>query len=70
MRDSMYDGRPFKTLNVIDSGNRETLRIEYGTSIPAGRLVMVMEQLIEVYAAPQAIRMDNSPELTAQSFAD
>jgi putative transposase len=66
----MYDGRPFRTLNVIDEGNSEALRIECGTSIPAGRLVRVMEQLIEVYGTPQAIRMDNGPELTAQSFAD
>ena len=28
MRDTMYDGRPFRTLNVIDEGNREALRIE------------------------------------------
>ena len=55
----MYDGRPFRTLNVIDEGNREALRTECGTSIPAGRLVRVMEQLIEVYGTPQAIRMDN-----------
>jgi putative transposase len=39
MRDTMYDGRPFRTLNVIDEGNREALRIECGTSIPSARLV-------------------------------
>ena len=27
MRDTLYDGRPFRTLNVIDEGNREALRI-------------------------------------------
>ena len=31
IRDTFYDGRPFKTLNVIDEGNREALRIEVGT---------------------------------------
>ena len=30
MRDTLYDGRPFRTLNVIDEGNREGLRIEVG----------------------------------------
>lgn len=55
MRDTMYDGRPFRTLNVIDEGNRQVLRIECGTSIPSGRLVRAMEQLIEVYGIPQAI---------------
>lgn len=70
MRDSMYDGRPFRTLNVIDEGNREALRIECGTSIPSGRLVRVMDQLLELYGKPEAIRMDNGPELTSQSFEE
>jgi putative transposase len=70
MRDTLYDGRPFRTLNVIDEGNREALRIECGTSIPSARLVRVMTQLIEVYGKPWAIRLDNGPELTAQAFTD
>lgn len=68
MHDTLYDGRPFRTLNVIDEGNREALRIEVGTSIPAARVVRVMEQLIEVYGRPEAIRLDNGPELTAEVF--
>ena len=70
MRDTMYDGRPFRTLNVIDEGNREALRIEVGTSIPAARVVRVLDQLLEVYGRPQAIRLDNGPELTASAFTD
>lgn len=70
MRDTMYDGRPFRTLNVIDEGNREALRIECGTSIPAARLLRVMNQLIEVYGKPEAIRLDNGPELTAEAFTE
>ena len=58
MRDTLYDGRPFRTLNVIDEGNREALRIECGSSIPAARLIRTMNQLIEVYGKPHAIRMD------------
>lgn len=68
MRDTLYDGRPFRTLNVIDEGNREALRIEIGTSIPAARVVRVMDQLVEVYGRPEAIRLDNGPELTADVF--
>ena len=44
MRDTLYDGRPFRTLNVIDEGNREALRIECGTSIPSSRVVRVLNQ--------------------------
>ncbi len=66
----MYDGRPFRTLNVIDEGNREALRIEVGTSIPAARVVRVLDQLLEVYGRPRAIRLDNGPELTASAFTN
>ena len=47
MRDTLYDGRPFRTLNVIDEGNREGLRIEVGRSISATRVVRVMNAFIE-----------------------
>lgn len=30
----------------------------------------VVEQLIEVYGRPAAIRVDNGPELTAQAFVE
>lgn len=35
MHDSLYDGRRFRTLNVIGEANREALTIEIGTSIPS-----------------------------------
>ena len=70
MRDTLYDGRPFRTLNVIDEGNREALRIEVGTSISSLRLVRVMNELVDAYGAPKAIRLDNGPEMTAEAFSD
>jgi len=70
MRDTLYDGRVFRTFNVIDEGNREALRIEIGTSISAIRVVRIMNELIEVYGKPEAIRLDNGPELTAHKFVE
>jgi putative transposase len=70
MRDTLYDGRPFRTLNVIDEGNREALRVECGTSIPSARLLRAMNQLIEVYGIPKAIRLDNGPEMTSEAFIE
>jgi len=70
MRDALYDGRPFRTLNVIDEGNREALRIECGTSISAHRLTRVMSELVEVYGKPNAIRLDKGPEMTSHHFMD
>lgn len=70
MRDTLYDGRPFRTLNVIDEGNREALRIEVGRSISAIRVVRVLNELLEVYGKPKYLRLDNGPELTAEVFTD
>ena len=35
MADSLYSGRWFRTLNVIDEGNRQALGIEVATLIPS-----------------------------------
>jgi len=70
MQDALYGGRRFRTLNILDEANREALAIEIGTSIPAARVVRVLEQLVTIYGRPQALRLDNGPELTAQVFAE
>jgi len=59
MRDTLYDGRPFRTFNVIDEGNREGLRIEVGRSISSLRVTRIMSELVEFYGKPTAIRLDN-----------
>ena len=70
MTDALYGGRAFRTLNVIDEGNREGLGIEIATSIPARRVIRVMEQLIVLYGKPQALRLDNGSELTSTAFTE
>ena len=70
MHDALYGGRRFRTLNVIDEGNREGLAIEVGVSIPASRVVRVLDQLLALYGRPAAIRIDNGPELTSQTLTD
>jgi putative transposase len=70
MHDTLYGGRPFRTLNILDEANREALGIEIGTSIPARRVVRVLDQLVTLYGRPEAIRLDNGPELTSGAFTD
>jgi len=65
MHDTLCGGRRFRTLNVMDEGNREGLAIEIGTSIPSARVVRVMEQLIDLHGRPSSVRLDNV--LSAQS---
>ena len=68
MSDTLYGGRRFRTLNVLDEGVREGLAIEIDTSLPAERVVRVLEQVVSWRGQPQAIRLDNGPELIADRF--
>ena len=70
MQDALYSGRVFRTLNVIDESNREGLAIEVDTSLPAARVIRVMEQLAELRGLPRAVRLDNGPELRSQAFTE
>ena len=62
MSDSLVTGRKFRTLNIIDDFNREILVIEIDTSLPAARVVRVLEQVIHWRGKPGRIRVDNGPE--------
>lgn len=68
MSDTLYGGRRFRTLNILDEGVREGLAIEVDTSLPAERVVRVLEQVVSWRGQPQAIRLDNGPELIAERF--
>lgn len=70
MHDRLYDGRPFRTLNVLDEVHRGALGIEAAVSISAVRVVRLLGQLIELHGKPTAIRCDNGTELTSQVFVD
>lgn len=70
MHDALYGGQRFRTFNVLDEANREILGIEIGTSIPASRVVRVLDQLVEVHGRPATVRLDNGPELLAATFIE
>ena len=57
MHDSLYQGRCFRTLNIIDEGVREALAIEVDPSLPAARVVRVLEQLKERRGLPNQIKL-------------
>lgn len=70
MSDTLYVGRRFRTLNVLDEGMREALAIEIDTSLPGERVVRVLAQLCAWRGAPNAIRCDNGPELTSKALVN
>jgi len=62
MADQLADGRPFRTLNILDDFNREGLAIEVDFSLPSERVVRTLNWLIQWRGKPDAIRVDNGPE--------
>ena len=65
MSDTLYGGRRFRTLNVLNEGVREGL---VDTSLPLERVVRVLEKIVAWRGQPQAIRLDNGPEFIAERF--
>jgi putative transposase len=70
MSDSLSNGRAFRTLNILDDYNREALWIEVDTSLPAERVIRVLDVLLLWRGTPRQIRMDNGPELISQRLAE
>ncbi len=68
MQDSLWDGRRFRLLNVLDDYNREVLAMETDTSIPSLRVIRVLEQLRESRGLPEMIRVDNGPEFISHKL--
>lgn len=62
MNDSLWDGRRFRLLNIMDDFNREVLAIEADTSLPSLRVIRVLEKIEQIKGLPQMIRVDNGPE--------
>lgn len=62
IHDSLWNGRTYRLLNVIDDYNREVLRIEADTCLPAKRVIRVLEELKERRGLPDMLRVDNGPE--------
>lgn len=68
MSDTLWDGRRFRLLNVVDDYNREVLHIEADTSLPTIRLIRILEYLKEFRGLPSMIRVDNGPEFISSKL--
>ena len=70
MSDSLFCGRRFRTFNVVDDFNREVLAIEVDLTLPAPRVIRVLERIIAWRGYPAKLRMDNGPEFISIALAD
>ena len=68
MADSLWDGRAYRLLNIVDDFNREVLHVEVDTSLPTLRLIRCLEMLEVIRGLPTMIRVDNGPELISAAL--
>ena len=68
VHDTLATGQTFRVLTVIDEYTRESLAIEVDTSLPALRVVRVLEQLGAGRGWPEEIRVDHGPEFVSRAM--
>jgi len=68
MHDTLSTGRSFRLLNVLDEFHRESLAIEVDLSLPAERVVRVLDRLIVERGRPRELWVDNGPEFTSKAL--
>lgn len=68
--DQTADGRNLKLLNVVDEYTCEALQMLVERRIGADGTVRVLERLTVLRGAPEPVRCDNDPELTAHALRD
>lgn len=70
MSDALWDGRRFRTFNVVDDFNREALAVEVDLNLPATRVIRVLDRIAAWRGYPAKLRLDNGPEFIAAALAD
>lgn len=66
IHDRTIHGGSFRVLSVVDEYTREVLALHVARNIGSGKVLEVMDGLIERHGAPGYIRSDNGPEFVAK----
>ena len=64
------EGRPFRTLNIIDEYSRECLAIKVERKLNSTNVIDALTDLFILRGPPAYIRSDNGPEFVAQAVRD
>lgn len=68
VHDALASGRRFRCLTVLDEFTRESLAIEVDYSLPASRVIEVLERLRADRGLPRVIVSDNGSEFASRAF--
>ena len=64
--DSLFDGRRFRALTIVDNYSRECLAIEAGQSIKGQDVAAVIDRLVKERGIPDRIQCDNGSEFISK----
>ena len=70
MSDSLYDGRRFRVLTLVDTMSRESPAIVVESSFSGARVVAILNRLAGVWGLPESIQVDNGPEFSSKALDD
>ena len=68
--DRLQSGRTFRVLNIIDDCDRVAVGQEISMSMPAERVIKLLEKVIWLNGKPKNIRCDNGPEFISKVFQE
>lgn len=66
MSDTLFNGRRFRALTMMDIYSRECLNIHVASSIKGDTVVNILEALRSRRGLPERIRVDNGPEFVSK----
>lgn len=66
--DILHSGRTFRALNIIDDCDRVAVGQEVSMSMPAERVIKLLEKVIWLNGKPKNIRCDNGSEFISKVF--
>ena len=64
--DSLFNGRRFRALTLVDNFSRQCLAIEVDQHLRGEDVVRVMQSLKDRYGVPSFIKVDNGPEFVSR----
>jgi len=64
----LFDGRPFRCFTLVDDFTRECPAIEVAHSLPAWRVIHVLERVAVERGLPKSIVCDNGPEFAGKAL--
>jgi putative transposase len=68
--ESLFNGRRFRALTIVDNYSRECLAFEIGQSIKGQDVVAVMDRLVQNRSNPDRIQCDNVLNLESSFFTE